>query len=148
MTDTSGGGGGEANGKVRDYGEIETRLQGLDSGHVKTAVLGEVEGYSIYTLEFGHRSEGAAKREILLTGGVHGDEPAGVEAVLRFLECHGEEYLDEFVFSVIPCVNPSGYELNTRANSRDQDINRSMSEEDVQEVVLVSVQSRTVGSVV
>ena len=84
MTDTSGGGGGEANGKVRDYGEIETRLQGLDSGHVKTAVLGEVEGYSIYTLEFGHRSEGAAKREILLTGGVHGDEPAGVEAVLRF----------------------------------------------------------------
>ena len=122
---------------MREYGEVEARLRGLDSGQVKTAVLGAADGYSIYALKFGHRGEEGDKREILLTGGVHGDEPAGVEAVLRFLEGRGEEYLDEFVFYVIPCVNPSGFELNTRVNSREQDINRSMSEEDVQEAVLL-----------
>ena len=36
--------------------------------------------------------------EVLLTGGVHGDEPAGVEAVLQFLEGFGREYLDRFIF--------------------------------------------------
>jgi hypothetical protein len=138
MSANAGGEGGGTNGKARDYGEVEARLRGLDSRHIKAAVIGEVvETYSIHALEFGNRGEGGDKREILLTGGVHGDEPAGVEAVLRFLEGPGEEFLDCFVFTVIPCVNPSGFELNTRVNSRDQDINRSMSADDVEEAVLL-----------
>ena len=137
MSDNVGGEGAGSNGKVRDYGEVEARLCGLDSRHTKAAVIGEVETYAIHALEFGDRGEEGDKRGILLTGGVHGDEPAGVEAVLRFLEGPAQEYLDQFVFSVIPCVNPSGFELNTRVNSRDQDINRSMSADDVEEAVLL-----------
>jgi len=68
-----------------------------------------------------------------MTGGVHGDEPAGIEAVLRFLEGPVEAYLDEFFFSVIPCVNPSGLDGGTRVNKAGQDINRGMSDDTVAE---------------
>ena len=121
--------------KVRDYGEVEGRLLGLDSNIISADVLGEASGYLIHAVELGRRD--GEKRQILLTGGVHGDEPAGVEAVLRFLEGPDPNYVDRFVFSVIPCVNPSGFELNTRENAKSQDINRSMSEDDVEEAVLM-----------
>jgi len=68
-----------------------------------------------------------------MTGGVDGDEPAGIEAVLRFLEGPVEAYLDEFFFSVIPCVNPSGLDGGTRVNKAGQDINRGMSDDTVAE---------------
>ena len=78
MSDSQDEGGG-TNGKARDFAEVEARLRGLDSRHAKAAVIGEVETYSIHALEFGDRDKAGDKREILLTGGVHGDEPAGVE---------------------------------------------------------------------
>jgi hypothetical protein len=72
-----------------------------------------------------------------MTGGVHGDEPAGIEAVLRFLEGPVEAYLDDFFFNVIPCANPSGLDRHTRVNKTGQDINRGMSDDTVVESVLL-----------
>lgn len=64
------------------------------------------------------------KHNVLLSGGVHGDEPAGVWATLEFLEKHAFRYLDQFRFFVYPCVNPMGYGFGGRRSSMNFDLNR------------------------
>lgn len=118
-----------------NYAEVERRIEALDRSVVSVGVLGSVFGYDIKALKVGTREEG--KRQILMTGGVHGDEPAGVEAVLSFLEGPVEGYLDQFFFAVVPCANPSGLDLGTRKNKAGQDINRAMSDDKVAESLLL-----------
>lgn len=118
-----------------NFEEVVRRVDALDRSQVSVGSIGEVFGYDIRALKVGKRTEG--KREILMTGGVHGDEPAGVEAVLSFLEGPVEAYLDAFYFTVIPCVNPSGLDLGTRTNRAGQDINRAMSDDKVTESALL-----------
>ena len=73
---------------------------------------------------------------MLLTSGVHGDEPAGIEAVLRFLESAPSTY-PGFEFVVVPCVNPTGYVRSTRENIRGVDINRPFEADDEEEVRII-----------
>ena len=115
--------------------QVVSRIDALDRSTVSVGVLGTVFDYEIRALKVGRRSE--TKKTILMTGGVHGDEPAGVEAVLTFLEGPVETYLDDFFFCVIPCVNPSGLDLGTRENKEKQDVNRGMSDDDVPESVIL-----------
>ena len=63
---------------------------------------------------------------VLVFAGVHGDEPAGVEASLRLLEmlADGATPLTRHQILVFPCLNPSGLADGTRANRAGQDINR------------------------
>ncbi len=58
-----------------------------------------------------------------VSAGIHGDEPAGVEAVLRFLESDlpRAAALD---LTVLPCQNPSGHAHDTRFNGDGLDLNR------------------------
>ncbi len=68
----------------------------------------------------------AAVRKVLVTGGVHGNEPMGAESVLRFIELlarKAEDYPDT-AFVVLPMVNPWGYAYNRRLNQQGYDINR------------------------
>jgi len=64
------------------------------------------------------------KQDVLLSGGVHGNEPAGVWALLNFIEQYLERYLEQFRFFAYPCVNPSGYVRNKRTNLLGIDLNR------------------------
>ena len=68
---------------------------------------------------------------------MHGDEPAGVEAALQFLERDNGTLLQKFSFVVIPCINPFGYVHKTRENRDGVDINRSFETEEVSEVAIV-----------
>ena len=65
---------------------------------------------------------------ILISGGVHGDEHAGVFAVFDFLENHAYKYAKKFRFLAYPCVNPTGFELGTEENVRGQDVNHSFTD--------------------
>lgn len=59
---------------------------------------------------------------IYLSGGVHGDEPAGTLALLHLLR---EKRLPEdFAFHICPLVNPDGLAANTRENADGIDLNR------------------------
>jgi hypothetical protein len=62
----------------------------------------------------------------MIAAGIHGDEPAGVEAALRFVEenAANEDLLSRFYFVIFPCNNPSGWERNTRENAEGVDLNR------------------------
>lgn len=67
-----------------DYDDVVRRLRSHRSGSVSVGELGEVHSYPILAAKIGERAP--RKLSVLMTGGVHGDEPAGVEAVLRFIE--------------------------------------------------------------
>jgi len=68
-------------------------------------------------------------RRILISGGIHGDEPAGVETICSFLENKlYNQFLDNWEFTLLPCINPSGYEVGTRNNQDDIDLNRMFKE--------------------
>ena len=98
-------------------------------------LIGTVHDYPIYQIRLA--SSAAAPVPILLTGGVHGDEPAGVAATLQFLERDNTELLKRFTFVVIPCINPYGYVHGTRENREGVDINRAFDTMDVPEVAIV-----------
>jgi protein MpaA len=62
------------------------------------------------------------RRRIYISTGIHGDEPAGPSAMLQLIEENRwPEGLDVWL---IPCLNPSGFDLNTRENSNGIDLNR------------------------
>jgi hypothetical protein len=80
--------------------------------------------------EIGMITLGRGQRQIALAAGTHGDEPAGVEALVRFLEVLSSEFegkrldLDAFTITVLPCNNPAGLERGTRENGEGIDLNR------------------------
>jgi murein peptide amidase A len=101
-------------GKRREYGTIIDRLRALKGWRVTEVAT--IWGYPWFQVEHAGQSP-----SVLLTGGMHGEEPAGVEAVLRWLEA-GETYGRNWL--VFPCINPYGWERNYRRNRQRRDINR------------------------
>tara|TARA_B100000686_G_scaffold182892_1_gene189827 strand:+ start:691 stop:1461 length:771 start_codon:yes stop_codon:yes gene_type:complete len=64
-------------------------------------------------------------RRALISAGIHGDEPGGVETIVKFLkENIYLDYLDEWEITLLPCINPFGYEFGIRENHQGKDLNR------------------------
>jgi hypothetical protein len=61
-------------------------------------------------------------RNIYLSAGIHGDEPAGPLAALRLLQ--ENLWPDDCEVWLLPCLNPTGYILNSRENEGRKDLNR------------------------
>ncbi|MFH1758942.1 MAG: succinylglutamate desuccinylase/aspartoacylase family protein [Patescibacteria group bacterium] len=81
--------------------------------------------YPLYKITVQRPGNNLTKRDILLSGIVHGDEPAGGLGILHFLDRHIHHYLDRFNFHCYPCVNPSGFEAEMRMNMDYINLNRS-----------------------
>lgn len=62
------------------------------------------------------------KKTILIIGVVHGDEPQGKFLIENYL-AKPHEPKNRMLF--IPCLNPDGFDLGTRQNASDIDINRN-----------------------
>lgn len=63
------------------------------------------------------------KPAIAISAGTHGDEPAGVHALVEAVE-RGD--LDpRFSYRLWPCVNPTGFDRATRENADGVDVNRT-----------------------
>ena len=117
---------------MRDYTEITERLKNLA---VPIERIGTAHNYPIHRIPLAASTH--TPRRVLITGGMHGDEPAGVEAVLQFLARDNTALLKNFSFVVIPCINPYGYVHDTRETRDGVDINRSFETEDIVEVTIV-----------
>src|SRR5436305_12255254 len=69
-----------------------------------------------------HRSSATGQKQICISAGIHGDEPATPLAVLKlFQDNRWPEHLNLWV---VPCLNPLGFTLNTRENEEAIDLNR------------------------
>ena len=61
----------------------------------------------------------------MVSAGIHGDEPSGVEAICSFLENNRfDNFSDEWELTFLPCLNPYGYEHGLRENHEGKDLNR------------------------
>lgn len=105
---------------MRDYRDVIGRLRALRSRDWRLRRAGVVWGYPFFTVE---RVTARGAPTVLLSGGMHGEEPAGVEGVLQWLE--GDRGRRARVnWLVLPCINPFGWERHRRTNAQRHDINR------------------------
>ena len=119
----------------RDYTYFTERLESFNSSHTRIETVGVVDDYPIHCVSL--KTGQGVKKSILITGGIHGDEPAGPASVLRFLERDNTHLLGRFKFLILPCINPYGYVHNTRENRQGVDLNRLFEETGIVEVDLV-----------
>ncbi len=111
---------------LHSYHQVVSRINALKKqyhilklGDVKTTT----NKFPFYAIDV--PSSSPQVPNILLCAGIHGDEPAGIEALLFFLEHSIEQYHRSFSFTIFPCLNPSGYEAGTRENYHNIDLNRN-----------------------
>lgn len=112
--------------------EEQTFLETIvaETGAVLTEAGQSVEGRSIWRLDLGDAS---SDHTLMLTGGVHGNEQAGREAVLQFVrdlaysvDAGIVAYLASVRVVALPTVNPDGILADTRANANGVDVNQDM----------------------
>ena len=122
------------------YRSVLDRLETAAArGGTSLEVLGEVRhGETTHPLKSLVLGRGAPRRA-LLSAGIHGDEPAGVLALTEFIESGRYRlFLGDWELTLIPCINPHGYEAATRLNPAGQDLNREFkSASPAREVALV-----------
>ncbi|MGD2270576.1 MAG: M14 family metallocarboxypeptidase [Desulfobacterales bacterium] len=84
-------------------------------------------------------SDNAQKYGVLISAGVHGNEPAGVESILRFVETLANDpaKYKNFKFHILPLVNPWGWSHNNRFNKDGIDINRDFASLKSQEAAMI-----------
>jgi murein peptide amidase A len=84
------------------------------------------EAYEIPRYLFVGPKGGDTPIRIGIFAGVHGDEPEGVRAVVRFLKLleAKPELATGYYLSFYPVCNPTGFEDDTRHSRRGKDLNR------------------------
>lgn len=105
----------------RDYAALVERVHSLKEHGWTVSVAGHVCDMPILTAG---RSSASTNPLVLLVGGIHGDEPAGVEAAVNWMES-GKADRWPVNWLVLPCANPCGWTLDRRTASADHDLNRS-----------------------
>ena len=111
--------------KPENYAEIKGRVERLCAVAGLELLSFPIKEIGLEILKIRLPAAGEGARPIYLGAGVHGDEPAAVTAVLQFLEERRWEKYPELQFMIYPCINPAGYDLDTRENADGDDINRS-----------------------
>lgn len=70
----------------------------------------------------GVETEGVPR--LLITAGIHGEEPASVLGAMRWLVSRSAEWRAHIDMTVIPCINPWGFERGIRFGPHGLDLNR------------------------
>lgn len=128
----------------RNYDNVISRLENAaSSGVARLNLLGSFSAsgrdYPMFTVDIGNPSSNRVS--VLISAGIHGDEPAGVEAALRFIEHNvgNTTLLSHYHFTVFPCDNPYGWERGLRENPQGLDLNRQfLTKQPAPEVELIS----------
>jgi murein peptide amidase A len=115
---------------VRDYTEFDKRLRDICVGHAMLDVVGRVDDHAIHRVTLHPDAPGPPA---LVMSGTHGDEPAGVEAALQFIERASASH-SPFPVVVLPCTNPQGYVSATRENDAGIDLNWVYDRRDLAEI--------------
>lgn len=90
----------------------------------------EKHGWQIHWLEADddlrlltlHREPQTANRNIYVSSGIHGDEPAAPLAMARLLA--EDKWPEDAALWVCPCLNPTGFPRNLRESAAGKDLNR------------------------
>ncbi|HOC70482.1 MAG TPA: M14 family metallocarboxypeptidase [Candidatus Hydrogenedentes bacterium] len=128
---------------VQSFDKLRQRMERLAvaSDTLTIRSLGEViyNGASWPVLLISRVPEGQVRTRVLLTGGIHGNEPAGTECLLQFAEALSRDtsVYPGIAFDIIPVVNPWGWVHGRRRNGNNRDLNREFTTFKAQESVFV-----------
>jgi len=104
-----------------DINEFFSRLNKALSKHDIIEVI-ELEKAREYPILFAHPKKLSIEPRVLIATGFHGDESSGPWAVLNFLETY--PYPKSVNLSLLPLVNPTGFNLSRRADFWGNNPNR------------------------
>jgi len=128
--------------EVRDLDSLEAELELVcdrsDTLHLEAGGLIEYGAFRAPIWVIRYRPPKASK-SVLITGGVHGNEPAGtawVNELVALLAENPERYRDVSL-DLVPVVNPWGWSRDVRYNRDGQDINRDFASFESQEAVVL-----------
>jgi hypothetical protein len=117
---------------IRDFAALAARFRAAAGPPLSWSVIGQQtspggdERYDLYLVRIpATGSAGTSPWRVYLNGGTHGDEPAGAEAVTRFLEEGRYRAWPDVAFTVTPCLNPWGYAHDRREGPGGRDLNRA-----------------------
>lgn len=82
--------------------------------------LGRPDELPFWRVQVPHR--GRLHTRLCLASGIHGDEPAGTEAMLRLIE--NQEFPHGVAVDCFPCMNPTGAAVGRREDAAGLDLNR------------------------
>jgi hypothetical protein len=112
---------------AHDFAAISARIDALKTrSDLEVEKLGEVEGKCIEAIHLPALGGSPPKLSLVVTGGVHGNEPCGAGAAILFLEqllAH-PELREEISVTIVPVVNPRALVMGTRRTPEDVDLNR------------------------
>jgi hypothetical protein len=100
---------------------LEARLQTVARRHWSYRVERLGDGVPLWHVRIPAR--GRETSRVCVAAGIHGDEPAGVEAVMRLLETGTVP--PGVALDVYPCMNPEGYARGSREDGAGRDLNRA-----------------------
>jgi murein peptide amidase A len=96
----------------------------MNISHIGVSSLGlPIESYTF-------QSSNTDSPQVLILGGVHGDEVEGVTVALGLLRTFQESYRLKLQTTLIPRFNPDGVLLKTRSNFNGVDLNRNLPTKD------------------
>ena len=109
----------------RSYTKLINRLSKTLNNNVQTFTLGHIlssnNKYPYQKIILGDHNP----RRALISAGIHGDEPAGIETICSFLEnSRYKAHLDQWEITILPCINPYAFENDTHENHENKDLNR------------------------
>ena len=107
--------------RSHDYRHLVARWRAvaLKAG-LKLRPLAQDDGFDLFYVETPPLAGNAG---LYLSAGIHGDEPAAPEALLRWAEKNVAR-LAKMPLLIFPCLNPWGLRNNVRTDSRGCDLNR------------------------
>lgn len=96
--------------------------------HFQLKVLGIEPVSKVPIVILQYKSPQKASKKILITAGIHGDEPAGVSSTMKIIdklaERKGTDFISDANIDFVPWINPWGLLNGKRENSSGIDINR------------------------
>lgn len=118
---------------VHDYPHLMKRWKRVAiSHHLTMRVMIQADGYPIYYLET--RSPQPNRPWFYCSAGIHGDEPAGPEALIQWAES-SKEIFKQLNVLIFPCLNPWGIVNNRRSNAQGVDLNRTYRDSNVPQTI-------------
>lgn len=123
---------------VRDLDALEAKLKAFcdESSLLSLEQAGQVtyDEFSAPVWVVRYRPPDAERR-VLVTGGVHGNEPAGCAWVTELVSllADGSQPYGKTSFDLVPLVNPWGWNRDIRYNREGWDINRDFASFETQE---------------
>jgi protein MpaA len=118
--------------RVHDYRHLIARWRRVArSAGLKLTAFAQAGDYPVYYLQT--RGGAGAADGLYLSAGIHGDEPAGAEGLIRWAEKDLAAFVRgraPFPLMILPCLNPWGLVNNHRSDAQSRDLNRLFNRSD------------------